>query len=45
MRWSDLFGSSKAFMDLVLKGAPLHRQVGTDAVRITSARGRRAGYT
>ncbi len=38
-RWSDLFGSSKSFMDMVLKGAPLHRQVGTDAVRITSLGG------
>jgi serine protease Do len=38
-RWSDLFGSSKSFMDMVLKGAPLQRQVGTDAVRITSLGG------
>jgi len=35
-RWSDLFGSSKSFMDMVLKGMPVHRQVGTDSVRITS---------
>jgi serine protease Do len=38
-RWPDLFGSSKSFMDLVLKGTPLQRQVGTDAVRITSLGG------
>jgi serine protease Do len=35
-RWSDLFGSSKTYMDMVLKGITLNRQVGTDAVRITS---------
>jgi serine protease Do len=38
-RWSDVFGSSKSFMDMVLKGAPLQRHVGTDAVRITSLGG------
>jgi serine protease Do len=33
---ADLISDSKQFMDLLLKGAPLSRPVGTDAVRVTS---------
>ena len=36
MKWADLWIGSKQFMDLVLKGTQLHRQVGTDSVRVTS---------
>jgi serine protease Do len=32
----ELYGNSKEYMDLVLKGMTLNRQVGTDSVRITS---------
>jgi hypothetical protein len=34
--WADLYSGSKQFMDFVLKGVQLHRQVGTDSVRIIS---------
>jgi hypothetical protein len=33
---SSIYGDSKAFMDLVLKGMNVSRPVGTDAVRVTS---------
>lgn len=33
---SDLIANSKEFMDLLLKGNPISRPVGTDAVRVTS---------
>jgi serine protease Do len=36
MKWADLYANSKLFMDLVLKGMPLRRSVGSDSVRITS---------
>jgi hypothetical protein len=36
VKWADLYANSKLFMDLVLKGMPLRRAVGTDSVRITS---------
>jgi serine protease Do len=36
VKWADLYTNSKLFMDLVLKGMPLRRSVGSDAVRITS---------
>jgi serine protease Do len=36
VKWADLYANSKLFMDLVLKGMPLRRSVGSDAVRITS---------
>ncbi|WP_232821092.1 serine protease [Dyella sp. C11] len=32
----QLYGDSKVFMDLVLKGAPMQRRVGTESVKITS---------
>ena len=34
---TELHANSKEYMDLVLKGVTINRQVGTDAVRITSA--------
>jgi serine protease Do len=33
---ADLISDSKQFMDLLLKGSPLSRPVGTDSVRVTS---------
>jgi serine protease Do len=36
VKWTDLYANSKQFMDLVLKGMPLRRTVGSDSVRITS---------
>jgi len=36
VKWADLYGNSKLFMDLVLKGMPIRRSVGTDSVRVTS---------
>jgi serine protease Do len=33
---ADLIANSKQFMDLLLKGYPVTRQVGTDSVRVTS---------
>ena len=33
---ADLIADSKKFMDLLLKGYPVTRQVGTDSVRVTS---------
>ena len=33
---ADLISDSKLFMDLLLKGSPLSRPVGTDSVRVTS---------
>jgi serine protease Do len=36
VKWADLYANSKLFMDLVLKGMPLRRTVGSDSVRITS---------
>jgi len=33
---ADLIGDSKQFMDLLLKGFPVSRPVGTDSVRVTS---------
>ena len=36
LKWADLYIGSKQFMDLVLKGTQLRRQVGTDSVRVTS---------
>jgi hypothetical protein len=36
VKWADLYTNSKLFMDLVLKGMPLRRSVGSDSVRITS---------
>lgn len=33
---ADLIGDSKKFMDLLLEGYPVARQVGTDSVRVTS---------
>ena len=32
----QLYGDSKLFMDLVLKGAPMQRRVGSEAIKITS---------
>ncbi len=36
VKWSDFYPNSKQFMDLVLKGMPINRAVGTDSVRVTS---------
>jgi serine protease Do len=36
VKWADLYANSKLFMDLVLKGMPIRRLVGSDSVRITS---------
>ncbi len=36
MKWSDLYGNSQLFMDLVLKGLPVRRPVGAETVRVTS---------
>jgi hypothetical protein len=36
VKWADLFIGSRQYGDLVLKGHQLHRQVGSDSVRITS---------
>ncbi|HME39620.1 MAG TPA: serine protease [Steroidobacteraceae bacterium] len=36
VKWADLYTDSKLFMDLVLKGMPIRRAVGSDSVRVTS---------
>jgi serine protease Do len=36
VKWADLYANSKLFMDLVLKGMPVRRSVGSDSVRVTS---------
>ena len=36
VKWPDFYANSKEFMDLVLKGMPIHRLVGSDSVRVTS---------
>jgi serine protease Do len=36
VREADLIGDSKQFMDLLLKGYPVSRPVGSDSVRVTS---------